>query len=275
MSKPFDSFSLVSLLERDGFQLDSFLGTIVRRAYRIECATGPFGTPSYPPQDSEYREWVDLLEAVLEARECFTMIELGAGFGRWTARGAFAAKQRGIPYRLIAVEPDPTHFLWLEQHLKDNAISASWLMRTAVTDTRETVQFSKQNPAESYGQCIIRHADVETIVVPAFTLSDILARFRDPWYSFPDYVDLIDMDIQGEEARVVLSSVSDLNAKVKRLHIGTHTRGIEQKIRECLISNGWTCLADEPCGLQDGAQSWVNPRLQSANGQMAQAHREP
>ena len=36
-----------------------------------------------PPIDEEYFEWVDLLESVRDARGAYTMMELGAGYGRW------------------------------------------------------------------------------------------------------------------------------------------------------------------------------------------------
>lgn len=72
-------------------------------------------SPTYPPFDEEYFEWIDLLEAVAAAKDRFTMLELGAGFGRWTARAAAAAKQRDLSYSLIAVEAEPTHFDWMRE----------------------------------------------------------------------------------------------------------------------------------------------------------------
>lgn len=41
-----------------------------------------FVTTTLPAFDEEYFEWIDLLEAVTEATGEFTMIELGAGWGR-------------------------------------------------------------------------------------------------------------------------------------------------------------------------------------------------
>ncbi|PYX60033.1 MAG: hypothetical protein DMG76_03785 [Acidobacteria bacterium] len=78
--------------------------------------------PEYPPFDDEYFEWIDLLEAVAGATNRFTMLELGAGFGRWTARAAAAAQQRNLEYTLVAVEAEPTHFDWMLQNLQDNGL---------------------------------------------------------------------------------------------------------------------------------------------------------
>src|SRR4051812_15360018 len=60
-----------------------------------------------PPLDEEYFEWVDLLESVNASSGSFTMMELGAGWGRWGIRGGLAAKQRGLQPRLIFVEAEP------------------------------------------------------------------------------------------------------------------------------------------------------------------------
>jgi hypothetical protein len=56
------------------------------------------------------------------------------------------------------------------------------------------------------------------------------------------------------------------------MHIGTHTKEIEDGLRQLLSAHGWHCLFDyslfskgeTPWGVIDfenGAQSWVNPRL--------------
>src|ERR1043166_4091781 len=63
---------------------------------------------SHPGCDEEYFEWIDLLSAVAAAKDRFTMVELGAGWGRWGIRGALAARQRGISrldIRLVEAEP--------------------------------------------------------------------------------------------------------------------------------------------------------------------------
>src|ERR1039457_2652910 len=103
-----------------------------------------------------------------------------------------------------------------------------------------------------------------SITVTAITLVSILDGL--------DQVDLIDSDLQGAELGVIRSSIRELDAKVKRLHIGTHGREIENELRQLLTSHGWRCLADYPCfsleetpwgpiEFQDGVQSWVNPSL--------------
>jgi hypothetical protein len=76
------------------------------------------------PLPSESFEWQAVFDAVSEAQRRFTMLELGAGYGRWTVRAAAALRRyrRGVKYRLVAVEAEPTHFRWLQQHTRANGI---------------------------------------------------------------------------------------------------------------------------------------------------------
>jgi hypothetical protein len=51
--------------------------------------------PTFPCKNSEdYFEWIDLLTAIDRAGTQFTMIELGAGYGRWIANAAAAMRRR-------------------------------------------------------------------------------------------------------------------------------------------------------------------------------------
>ena len=103
-----------------------------------------------------------------------------------------------------------------------------------------------------------------SISVPSVSLRCLLEDLR--------RVDLIDMDIEGQELPSIRASIEELDAKVKRLHIGTHSKEIEAGLRQLLSSNGRRCLADyslfskseTPWGsisFENGVQSWVNPKL--------------
>src|SRR4051812_49041524 len=129
-----------------------------------------------PIQNDEYFEWVDLLESVVAAEGCFRMIELGAGWGRWLACGALAAKQRGLPFALVGVEADPQHFEWMKRHFEDNGIDerSTTVIQAAVAAEEGKVWFHTGDSANWYGQ---RIADGP----PAATrrhLRELLARRR-------------------------------------------------------------------------------------------------
>ena len=139
-------------------------------------------------------------------------------------------------------------------------------------------------PTEWYGQSIIKDHErpglpdsrgaqfVEhqsgwrSIRVRALPFSAVLADL--------DRVDLVDMDVQGEEYNVVAAAIRDITAKVRRLHIGTHGHDIEGELRRLLLAFKWKCVTDYPCStvsstpwgsisFDDGVQSWINPELQT------------
>jgi hypothetical protein len=80
------------------------------------------------------------------------------------------------------------------------------------------------------------------------------------------------MDVQGQELPAVRASIDMIDSRVKYFHIGTHSREIETELREIFGRYGWTCRADWPGNreqqtpfgtivLEDGVQSWANPKL--------------
>lgn len=292
----FDKFSAYSGPVPEGCQTD-YIGT------RIRCEFVATTTPSpsvvqmaCPPVDEEYFEWIDILESVSRARDRYSMLELGAGYGRWAVRAAAALRQRGIQKcHLVAVEGEPLHFKWLQQHFRENGLDPveHTLVQAVVSDRPGSTLFYIGMPKggadradQWYGQAIAGsyekprskaqqlYAGIpvielksgwKSIEVQAVTLESLLRDL--------DRVDLIDMDVQGEELKIVQSAIDELDRKVCRLHIGTHARELEKGLKETLGSHGWICHFDYPCAsttetrfgsvsFVDGVQSWTNPRMQ-------------
>jgi len=271
-----------------GFDAD-FLGVQTRATFVAGSASAPADQqnfPPLPPFDEDYFEWVSLFEAIAHASALFTMIELGAGYGRWLVRGALAASKRGLQYRLIGVEAEPTHFLWMEQHTQDNHVSPSavQLVWAAVTDHDGVTWFRTGDPSISYGQSLAPPHEIPSskwvdigspvtldtytylpVQVNAVSLSSLLRPL--------DCVDLIDLDIQGAELDVLAAAHGPLADKVRQVHIGTHSHEVEAGLRHLFGDNlGWTCRYDYPClsasetpygriEFQDGVQVWWNPAV--------------
>src|SRR5262245_931912 len=74
-----------------------FVGSFMdsKFSFAQRASQAGFVKASIPSLSDEYFEWVSLLEAAKAARTSFTVVELGAGYGRWAARAALAARQRG------------------------------------------------------------------------------------------------------------------------------------------------------------------------------------
>lgn len=274
-----------------------FIGDLIHDDIeRWECDRSAVRVSQIPPVDEEYFEWIDVLKAVKAAGRTFTMIELGAAYGRWSVRAGLAAKALGKKVRLSLAEPEPQHLDWIQRHLALNGLAAHKVYAAAIDNEPGDWQFGIQPPGgdahpdgwfgqgmmdgykpnaykdsgETYfGRPLMMAADGWGFIhVPRMTLSDILEDYR--------FVDLIDMDIQGSEARAVAEAIGPLTQKVRRLHIGTHAAPIEAALKETLTAAGWTLhhayechqVQDTPYGsvsFVDGVQSWTNPRLAKNN----------
>lgn len=249
----------------------------ITHEWRPDCDHDRVETTALPVRDENFFGWLDLLAAVETARERFTMVELGAGWGRWMVAGAVAARQLGMAATLVGVEAEPDHFDWIADHLRDNGFDPAdhWLIPAAVHTRDGEVSFVGGNPVGWFGQCATDEPDafrnlamgfpyaIETC--RAIALSTILDRF--------ERVDLIDADIQGTEADVFESARGPINEKVARVHIGTHDEAGEARLRLLFKELGWAPVWDFAClgrrvtpfgviDFNDGAQSWVNPRLE-------------
>jgi FkbM family methyltransferase len=254
-------------------------------------------TPPLPAIGPPYFEWIDVIEAAQQARDRFVICELGAGWGKWCVRAARVLTQLNpLPFTCIAVEAEPTHFRWMRQHFEDNGIDPDDhdLRWAAVAPTGGVVPFAIGEAERWYGQSIadsvlppldaraVRRlqargvlgrplpypASRDTVWVPAFTLWDLIGD--------EPRIDLLDLDVQGIEDRVLESAAPLIDERVRRVHIGTHTRDIEAALRRIFTRLGWISRVDYECNATaetpygaisfvDGVQSWLNPRLESGN----------
>ena len=281
-----------------GFEVD-FLGTITRYAFEEDMSsahkdrTNQTTPANFPGFDDEYFEWIDLLESVKQAKNKYVFIELGAGYGLWTVRAERAIKRLNpIPFHAVAVEAEPTHFEYLKQHFYDNGLNPCdhRLIRAAVWLKRGLEKFYIGNASGWYGQAIAQSGSLHSLrqwtaaflhtvfyrlgliqasrqrvtLVRSITLCDVLSECQ--------YVDLLDMDIQGAELDVIARDIKVLNDKVRRIHIGTHNSIVEKGLRHIFSDNGWLNIWDyqfnntneTPYGsifFLDGVQTWVNPAL--------------
>jgi len=247
--------------------LHDFLGIRTRETFFKHMEN--YDPSSYPDYDEQYFEWTDVLEAACQASGRFVMIELGAGWGRWLIRAATALEKiNHVPCLLIGVEAEPDHYRWMIQHFVDNGIDpgSHQLIEAAVSDRDGKVRFHTGSPDECYGQAI-----AEEMTEP-FSIKEVrsvsLSTLLDPL----DSVDLIDLDVQGAELSVLSAASAELDRKVKKVHIGTHSLQVEKGLRSLFCRMGWVPIYDFPCGgtsstqygdiyFQDGVQTWINPKL--------------
>jgi len=262
---------------------------------RYDPAWWPWtATPEPPTPSEDYFEWIDLLEAVAAAEDRFTMLDLGAGFGRWGIRAALAARQCGLRRIDIRfVEAEPQHAAWLRDAVQMNSLREEGVgiavSEAVVSYAQGPLGFAIAQQEQDYdahnwwgqfavpatdagesgrsylGHAVYRNArGDELIYLPPVTFETLAADLA--------IVDLVNMDIQGAERELIENAIAGFSAKVRRVHIGTHGTAIENAIRTIFRDNGWVCRWDfshsgerqtpyGPARFDDGVQSWRNPRL--------------
>jgi len=213
--------------------------------------------------------------------------------GPWISRGYAAAKQYGFDdIHVIGVEGEPTHFDYMETHLKDNDISEdeSTLVLGVASGTSGVTLFPvADNPESAWGLRKIgkegNDKDALLAEVGAVQHPDDPSLFKinksPAKYAFQQSVSLTDLmkehevidyihiDIQGAELEVMEAGISDLNEKCRIIVIGTHSKEIEVELRKIAADNEWHLEHDETMfergdnsgRWQDGCQVWVNQRF--------------
>ncbi len=267
-------------LQPDPAYLTNFLGVKIATKFYPPLLAGREGEIegiAIPANwHADIAEWGAALRAVDLAQKTFTMIELGCGWGCWMNNTGVAARRLGLDVTLIGVEGDPGHIVFAQESLAANGFAPAQiaLHHGIAAATSGTALFPRQGQAgASWGLAPIFGAtaaerDEATKtgshdVLPMLTLAE-LAEGR-------PYIDLLHVDIQGGEARLIAASLDLLAQKIGYLLIGTHSRQIEGSLFDTLLAAGWVLEIERPAILAfngdgpyvtvDGVQGWRNPRL--------------
>ena len=184
-----------------------------------------------------------LFDALFRAEDStFRMAELGAGRGDWTLAAAGCIQNLSFSPALgvtifhgLAIEAEPQHYQWTKRHIQDQGIPASSL-QAAISSRKGNLPFSSvANPADNYGQSLSSSGN---LLVETTTLDDAIPSY------FDHQLDLIHMDIQGEELRAILGARRLLKRSAPRtLIIGTHAAWLNWAIKATL-SPSYNCLLD-------------------------------
>jgi FkbM family methyltransferase len=257
--------------QADGRFLHDFLGVRTDPAFREEFEPQPPGPleTRYPTPSASYFELAFVLDAVLAAEERFTMVELGAGYGPWLVAASRAVSRRGGGVsRLVGVEMDAQHVRWMEQHFRNNGLdpAAHRLVHGAVSDRDGEAGYLPEPESRlRYGQRLLAGAAGRGAVrVPRVDVRRVLGP--------EPRIDLVHVDVQGEELRVLRRAVDLLDERVRRLLVATHSRALHRRARGLLRSRGWKIVHDfghrsrqrtrfGDVYFVDGLLAFHNPRL--------------
>ena len=215
--------------------------------------------------------------AARAARDRYVMVTLGACYGA-QAVGSCRAMQllNPMPYKLVAVEPEPDNYEWTRRHMRDNGIDPDdqWLVKSAISARNDPVLFPdwftrigrtklcrderrslppRFMPTRSFAAG--RAADVLRNLMT--TNSTGITKDLVPGENFPaeikmvsaitlqdilspfDVVDYVESDIQQSEILVFPPYMTLLKRKVRRVHIGTHGREVHRHAAAAVRTDGW------------------------------------
>jgi FkbM family methyltransferase len=261
----------------------NFLGVKISTAFCAPLVPFDGRTEDYPMPignvQAETAEFIGTLRSVLEARDRFTMLECGAGYGTWMTIANAAARQCGIEeLHLHGIEGDAGHIEFISQHLLDNGIDPSTcnIVHGVVGAEAGVAHWAvTDDPDEVYGWRPMDDTEIDylgvqqqrRVEVNVYAIADLLQK-EPEW-------DLVHIDIQGGEGEVCRAGIEMLNERVRRVVIGTHSRTLDGELMSLFYSAGWSLENEKPTifswrdGAQtlealttvDGIQVWRNPRL--------------
>ena len=284
----FDAVSLINSYEApdrqpvDGHKVNFFGVAVPKKvlpAHVVDSIPDVERNPLPANWHADIAEFAAALRAVALAKNTFSMIELGCGWGCWMNITGVAAKRKGLTTKVIGVEGDPTHVDFATETLDRNGFAENErALFRGIAGAREGVALfpTKSADVEDWGlepvfdptpeqrAALAKGGTYEEL--PVFGLEKLMGDLT--------YVDLVHIDIQGGERDFVANSIDALNARVGYLVIGTHSRPIEGALFETLLTNGWELEIERPAvidvngtapvTLVDGVQGWRNPRVKRA-----------
>jgi FkbM family methyltransferase len=202
------------------------------------------GIPIPANWHADVAEWGAALRTVDLARNSFTVVELGCGWGCWMNNTGVAARRAGLDVNLIGIEGDAGHLRFAKEACAANGFAPQQvtLYRGAAAPASGIALFPREQQAgiewglkpilgatEQQRYCAAQSGSHDEL--PMIALQEIVAPHR--------RIDLLHIDIQGGEADFVAGCLAAMNSKVSYLVIGTHSRQIEGRIMDTLLSAKW------------------------------------
>lgn len=256
----------------------NYLGVAVHNRFLPFLADQPEveGPPVPANWHGDMAEFGAALRAVDLARDTFTMIELGCGWGCWMNITGVAARRRGLKVKVIGVEGDEGHIDFAREALATNGFSEDeYVLHHGVAAARSGIAlFPKQEQAGGdWGLEPIFGAEGDALAAALATggYQQVEMVSLETVIGDNKRIDLLHIDIQGGEAALIHDCLNLLSERVAFVVIGTHSRQIEGDIMRDMLGAGWHLDVERPAIFTiengtpvvtvDGVQGWRNPRL--------------
>jgi FkbM family methyltransferase len=208
-------------------------------------------------------EYVALAHAfkLLESRQKFTVVEIGAGWGPWISAATVVARRLGYAQiNIAAFEADESRYNAMRSHLSLNKIISvdspskgtipglRWQLFNAAADAEDKILYWP-----------IDHGIEDAGMATATSPTDVDYRGKKTTYkeiraldirtALEDFsvIDFLHIDIQGSEYELINNTIDFIEKTVRFVFIGTHSRKIEGDLIFELLERGWKLLRERPC----------------------------
>ena len=157
------------------------------------------------------------------------------------------------------MEADAGHLTSLRTHFSDNALELSntRIVQGIVGHGDGQAFFHKiDDPASNYGASACFEDTPNTARMqglPCYALARLLEE--------EPILDMLHCDIQGAEGVTLSASMDALTARVRRVMVGIHSRGVEQQLLDAFGTAGWLLEDDMPCSIRHGKHLDTAPEL--------------
>jgi FkbM family methyltransferase len=235
----------------------NFCGVFTDVSFYATDRTAQMGRQIPLKIDRHAGEHAALLLALDEVRRMrrttFSMAELGAAWGPWISEAGVIGAHIGLErMNLVGVEAHEPHFRRMTAHMQNNGLSAHSavslrLLHGAVWHTSTKLKFPRTddhdfgataaNFDDAYNDT--KRRNLEMVEIEAFTLEDICDGI--------DIMDFMHWDIQGAEAELANANIELMNARVRSILIGTHSRPIEGRLIQMFFDMGWDIIHEVTC----------------------------
>jgi FkbM family methyltransferase len=269
-----------------GYLVD-FLGVLTDARFRAPFGLDPSTVggghvQTRLPTIADGEGWFEDVNWVVSAREArgrYVMATLGACYGS-QAVGSCRALQllNPMPYKLIALEPDPDNHEWTRRHMRDNGIDpdAQWILQMAISDGNAPVLFPVGSPGSGANNCVATNQDRSRRIYASEIIAsgraeeavrnllinnstgitkdlvpgeNFLAEIKlvsavslDDILAPFDFIDYLESDIQQSEIVVFPPAMEGLKRKVRRIHIGTHGQDVHWTLHKTFEKQGWQII---------------------------------
>lgn len=221
-------------------------------------------------------EAVNWIVSAREARHSYSMATLGACYGA-QAVGSYRALQlvNPMPYKLVAIEPEPENYEWTRRHMRHNGIDPDnqWIIKAAISADNDPILFPVGSPGSGAQNCVATNDKAaRTIyadeIIAAGRANEVLRNLLIhnttgitknlvPGYNFPaeiklvsaitladvlgpfNVLDYLESDIQQSEILVFPPYMDVVKRKVRRVHIGTHGKDVHKTLLKLFQKDGW------------------------------------